>query len=120
MGILEFRRKIDEYFDACAEDGIFPDEAGLLLLLNLGYDDLDRILYGGELRTRSARRALLDARLRRESLLTRELFATDKAATGKIFLARQVASGALSDKPRDTADAATIQVTLLGEELAFD
>lgn len=119
MTLSEFKRKIDAYFDECAAADAFPDEAGLLLALGLTREEHERIL-AGNAKSNGRLRALQDARLRRESLLTRELFATEKTATAKIFLARQPFAGAMSEKPREATETTTVEVRLVGEKKAFE
>ena len=112
----EFASAIDDYFAQCAANGDFPDEAGMIRALGLTRGEFNRLLRSGS----GKGRALQDARLRRESLLTRELYATDKAATGKIFLARQPSFGALSDKPQVADESMTVEVRLTGAAAAFE
>ena len=119
MILSEFKRRIDEYFDECADANAFPDEAGLLLALDLTREQHERLL-AGNAKSNGKLRALQDARLRRESLLTRELFATEKAATAKIFLARQPFAGAMSEKPREQTETTSFEVRLVGEKNAFE
>ena len=111
----EFERVIDAYFAQCEADGTFPDEAGMICALGLMREQFDRLLAESGRRSR----LLHNARLRRESLLTRELYATDKAATGKIFLARQPSAGSMSDKPQVAEPRLSVEVHIAGETDAF-
>ena len=122
ISAADFKRIVNKYFEECAESGVFPDEAGMIFALKLTREEFDNIL-SGRAEGKGAggmRRAALAARLKRESLLTRELFATEKTATAKIFLARQPASGALSEKTPDVSDSAALEVRILGDHEAFE
>lgn len=108
----EFEKAIESYFTACEEEGIFPDEAGLILFLGLEREEYDRLKDGKRGKAYAA--ALSRARLKRESIIVRELYNTEKAATGKIFVARQPENGGLTDKPKEAAAPVTVEVRLAG------
>ncbi len=110
--IKEFEDRIDRYFTECAQTGAYPDEAGMILYLGLEREEYDRYLGGAEGKGWAA--CLKKARLRRESIIVRDLYASEKATTGKIFLARQVNNGGLSDKPREDSPMMTIDVKISG------
>ena len=110
--IKEFEDRIDQYFSECGEAGAYPDEAGMILYLGLEREDYDRYLGGAEGGGWAV--CLKKARLRRESILVRDLYASEKATTGKIFLARQVNNGGLSDKPKEESQTMTIDVKISG------
>lgn len=99
MTVREFNCIIDAYFDECAQSSVFPDEAGMMLRLGIDHDNLEEMLQNAGKRHSKYRKAIINARLRRESLLTREIFAAEsRSPTGKIFLSRQNAGGGLTDK----------------------
>ena len=97
----EFEQAIESYFKHCEEQGAFPDEAGMILFLGLDREEYDRLRAGR--RGRAYADAISRARLRRESIIVRELYQTEKSATGKIFVARQPENGGLTDRPREAA-----------------
>jgi hypothetical protein len=95
----EMQRRVNEYFTLCEEQNLFPDEAGLILHLGISEEMYEAY------RTRDRRRfipfrlCLENAQLRRESILVRGIFSSDKkSAAGKIFLARQPENGGLSEQ----------------------
>ena len=110
--IKDFESKISAYFSDCEETGAYPDEAGMILYLGLEREDYDRYITGGDGKGYAA--ALKKARLRRESIIVRDLYASEKATTGKIFLARQINNGGLTDKPREETQTMTIDVKING------
>ncbi len=110
--VKEFENRVATYFEQCQRDGIYPDEAGLILFLDLERDAYERYASGAEGKGYAA--CLHKARLRRESILVRDIYGTDKAATGKIFLARQESNGGLTDKPREETRKVTVDVRING------
>jgi triphosphoribosyl-dephospho-CoA synthetase len=117
--VEEFDKEIESYFKTCQEEGIFPDEAGLILFLGLEQEEYRRLREGK--RGKGYAAAISRARLRRESIIVRELYNTEKAATGKIFVARQPENGGLTDKHKEAAAPVTVKVRLAGAgENPFD
>ena len=108
----ELEGKISAYFAQCAETGAYPDEAGMILYLGLEREDYEKYLGGDSGKGYAA--CFKKARLRRESIIVRDLYASEKATTGKIFLARQTNNGGLSDKPSPPQQTMTIDVKLNG------
>lgn len=111
--IKTFENRINAYFSECRTNSNYPDEAGLILYLGLERESYDRYLNGGE--GKGYATALRKAQLKRESIIIREIYGSDKASTGKIFLARQTSNGGLSDKPREDMQKVTIDVRINGE-----
>ena len=76
----------------------------------------------GENGPRGYKRAIRDSRLRRESVLVRGIYASDKSTTGKIFLSRQGSAGALSDKSGayERSGELSVEVKIDGAEDSFD
>ncbi|MDR1821224.1 MAG: hypothetical protein LBQ91_02185 [Oscillospiraceae bacterium] len=101
MKITEFRQAIDEYFTECEEKSLFPDEAGLLLRLGITKDECETLLSSAKRGQRSFANALKNARLRRESLISRDIYASGKTTTGKVFLLKQPANGAADTRRED-------------------
>ena len=108
----ELENKISAYFSDCSMTGAYPDEAGMILHLGLEREEYDRFLSGDNGKSYAA--CLKKARLRRESIIVRDLYASEKATTGKIFLARQANNGGLTDKPTQAQQTMMIDVKLNG------
>ncbi len=83
--IKEFEDRIDRYFSECAQTGAYPDEAGMILYLGLEREEYDRYLGGAEGKGWAA--CLKKARLRREGIIVRDLYASEKATTQDLFCA---------------------------------
>ena len=122
MKLFEFRQIIDEYFSECERLEIFPDEAGMALRLGLERGQIDTLLASTDRRRAGYRRAILDARLRRESVLVRGIYASEKSTSGKIFLSRQGSAGGLSDKNASGGGAGDVfvEVKISGIPDCFD
>jgi hypothetical protein len=101
MQITEFKEIIDEYFAECEEKSLFPDEAGLILRLGITKDECEALLSTEKGPKRAFSNALKNARLRRESLISRDIFASGKNTTGKVFLLKQPANGAADSRRED-------------------
>ncbi|UOO38250.1 hypothetical protein IZU99_03060 [Oscillospiraceae bacterium CM] len=112
--VKDLQRRVDDYFSECSAKKIYPDEAGLILFLGFDKETYERCL-SGKMGKGNAD-CLKKAALRRESIIVRELYGTDKAATGKIFLARQAGNGGLTDKMREDTNHVTIDVRFNGGE----
>lgn len=111
--IKEFESRISTYFSECQASGAYPDEAGMLLFLGLEREAYERYLRGAE--GKGYATCLRKARLKRESIIVRDIYGSDKASTGKIFLARQLSNGGLSEKPKEETQKMTIDVRINGE-----
>ena len=117
--LSEFKERIEEYFESCDEQKSYPDEAGLILHLEIDRQTYDKYRDDEDGRYAGYSCAIEEARLRRESILVRGIYSTDtKSATGKIFLARQPNNGGLTDKIGGEQKKLTVEVLLGGE--AFD
>ena len=116
----DLKTGIDKYFDECEANGAFPDEAGMALYLGIERTTIDEWMSGKS--PRGYRRIIQDSRLRRESVLVRGIYASDKSTSGKIFLSRQNSAGALSDKTGDSgrSDELSVEVKINGPEDIFD
>ncbi len=96
---------MNAYFDSCAQEGTFPDEAGLILRLGISKDMYDRYARAELRRYRPFALCLERARLRRESILVRDIYAAEKRTpTAKMFLAKQGGNGGLCDRPKKDGD----------------
>lgn len=99
--VRDMENKVQAYFAFCGEQNIFPDEAGLILFLGISEEMYEKY------KSRSLKRyapfalCLERARLRRESILVRDIYASAaRAPTGKMFLAKQAENGGLTDRPK--------------------
>ena len=110
-----FQKKIEDYFQECERDGIYPDEAGLILHLKLDKETYDRYKNNAKGTPAGYMRYLEDARLRRESIIVRDIYSNEKSPTGKIFLARQPENGGLCDKAPQTSAKTTVEVLIDGK-----
>ena len=93
-----FENSIDGYFKLCEDDERFPDEAGLILHLKLPVADYERLRDNSGGKSDEYARLLEEARLRRESIIARELYSSGaKGTTGKIFLAKQAKNSGIPE-----------------------
>lgn len=110
--VKDFEGRVSAYFDECRAGNIYPDEAGLILFLGLEREAYECYMSGAAGKGYAA--CLRKARLKRESIIVRDIYGTEKASTGKIFLARQESNGGLSEKPREENKKMTIDVRING------
>jgi len=109
--LIAFEDKINTYFLKCELDGTYPDEAGLILHLGLTKEAYDKYRDNAGGRYSGFSRCLESARLRRESIIVRDIYSSEsRSPTGKIFLARQPGNGGLSDKQEQKK--VTIEISL--------
>lgn len=113
--LIDFEGKIDAYFDKCRAQEIYPDEAGLILHLGITKELYDEYKENADDKYSEYARCIDNARLRRESIIVRDIYASSSAATGKIFLARQPGNGGLTDKQAQEQKKLMIEV-VIGEE----
>lgn len=114
--IKAFENSIDAYFSECRANTIYPDEAGMILYLGLDREAYTRYLSGGGGKGYAA--ALKRAQLKRESIIVRDIYGSEKATTGKIFLARQVSNGGLPVKPAEKKEQMIVDVRINGKSTA--
>ena len=112
--LIDFENKINEYFLKCEQKATYPDEAGLILHLGLSKKTYEKHRDNTDGKHAGFSRALCSARLRRESVIVRDLVANG-SGTGKMFVARQPSNGGLNDKPRDEPKKVTFEVLIGGE-----
>lgn len=118
--ISEFDEKIDEYFCKCNANKTYPDEAGLILHLGMTRDTYERYLKGEDRKHKGFSDCLKKAKLRRESIIVREIHDSDKAPTGKIFLARQAFGSGAGVKAGAEGKTATVELRIKDDEGYFD
>ena len=90
-------QKIDEYFKNCNAEDIFPDEAGMIIYLDISHKTYERYGKDEELSEPIAR-----ARALRESWLVRRMTGEPKLAQGCLNALKQPKNGGYVDRPMDT------------------
>jgi len=85
---------VNAYFDKCEENGVFPDDAGMRLFLNISDRTEDNYMKDEELSPIFTR-----ARSRRESWLAQAISSEPKLAQGLSFLLKQKKNGGYTDRP---------------------
>jgi hypothetical protein len=118
--VRAFDMKIDEYFTVCEANKTFPDEAGLILHLGLTRETYERYLNGADSKHRGFTACLKKAKLRRESIIIREIHDSVKMPTGKIFLARQTFGGEVPEKIRADAKSTTVELRIKDDSGYFE
>lgn len=100
------RRKVDEYFSKCEEQGVFADYAGLRLYLKISKKDIED-LCDPDIKGEKAYiyQEIFDtARDRRESWLSRKMVTEPKAAAGCKAALSMPENGGYSDRAADNQD----------------
>lgn len=114
----DLERAINEYFDQCEEQAVFPDSAGMRVFLNLSQERLDQLCkeeYTGA-KYKKYLALLARARDRRESWLARTATSTPKLAQGCLNALKQPSNGGWIDK--SAADQGTsVNITFVGSKL---
>lgn len=93
------RKKINEYFEECNENGWFPDEKGMFVFLNIFEEDLDALTAPDNPTADEYKRILKLAQYRRESWLSRNMVADTRMATGCMNALKQEQNGGYTDRP---------------------
>ena len=106
-----FADKVDEYLKLCEDKEQFPDEAGMLLYLDISDETLRKY---GEDKGNNYIGTIKKAQKVRESWLTRRVMSDNaKAVTGAIFALKQPKNGGWRDV-QETSGAMNITVNLPG------
>ena len=100
--------KIEEYFQICQEDNIFPDEAGMIIFLDISSKTYERYAKDEELSEPIAR-----ARDRRESWLVRRMTGEPKLAQGCLNALKQPKNGGYVDRATDS-EGKELTINLVG------
>ena len=87
---------IEKYFSDCKADGVFPDEAGMIVFLDISESTYERYSKDEELRPIIAR-----ARADRESWLVRRMTGEPKLAQGCLNALKQPKNGGYTDRPAE-------------------
>ena len=95
------RKKIEEYFEMCERDDVFPDYAGMRLFLRMSESTIQRYQEDEHENCDEYREIFNDAKDRRESYLVRVMTKDNKRAQGCLNALKQPANGGYVDKPND-------------------
>ena len=94
----DFSTKVDEYFRSCDEQGIFPDEKGMFVYMDIFEDELEPLLSSSNKNADKYLRVLKRAQYRRESWLARNMVADAKKASGCMNALKQEQNGGYRDR----------------------
>lgn len=100
--------KIEEYFNICKEDNVFPDEAGMLVFLDISDKTYERYSKEEDLSIPIAR-----ARQRRESWLVQRMTGEPKLAQGCLNALKQPKNGGYVDRATD-GESKSLTINLVG------
>lgn len=100
---------INQYFDECLEQDIFPDLAGMKIYLDISQSTYERYEKDEEMRGIIAR-----ARDRRESWLVRRMTGNQKLAQGCLNALKQPANGGYIDRPQQDNEPRELTINLVG------
>ncbi len=100
----DFSRRVDAYFDKCAETDEFPDYAGMLIELKIDKETAAAMCEEGNRDYEEFRRIFSNAKLRRESWLARHMVTDNKRATGCMNALKQMENGGYQDKNIQKSD----------------
>lgn len=110
----DLRKKVDEYFDKCAEVDEFPDEKGMLLHLRIFKDDVDALVDDSNENAYEFQRIFEIAKYRRESWLSRHMVADNKKANGCMNALKQEQNGGYADRSADRGKQQTLNIKIDG------
>lgn len=109
----KLRAAVEAYIARCEELGIFPDEAGMRLDLDISAQTLDK--YCKDEETGSEYRDILDwAKDKRESFLVRKMTSDNKAAQGCLNALKQPSNGGYIDRPSNDSGEKKLTINLVG------
>lgn len=117
----KFNQAVDEYFERCEKENVFPDYAGMLLHLKIDKDQAKSFVAEGAPDADEFRRAFNIAALRRESWLARHMVVDNKAANGCMNALKQLENGGYTDgRSAKASEAIKVKVEgLAGGEASF-
>lgn len=111
----ELKKKMQEYFNVCDEDEVFPDEAGMRIFLDLGHES-----YRSYLEDTAYEKVFDWAQDMRESWAARRLAAEPRNAQAFLNILKQTANGGWVDRKTDNGDKTlSIKIAGVGGEEAF-
>lgn len=117
----KFNTAIDDYFELCTEEDVFPDYAGMLLYLKIDKETAKSFCNEGAPDAEEFRRAFNIAAMRRESWLARHMVRDNKAANGCMNALKQLENGGYTDgRGKDSTKTVKVKVEgLAGGEASF-
>jgi uncharacterized protein (UPF0335 family) len=92
------RAAVEQYFEDCAEENVFPDFAGMKQALQLRDSDIERLTEEKNPRAQDYRDIFDEARDRRESWLVRKMASDPKMANGCMNALKQEKNGGYMDR----------------------
>ena len=93
-----FNSKVDEYFKDCDEKGIFPDEKGMFVFMDIFEEEIDALISPENKNADKYLRVLKRAQYRRESWLARNMVANNKISAGCMNALKQEQNGGYRDR----------------------
>lgn len=93
-----FAAKVDEYFRDCDEKGIFPDEKGMYVFMDIFEEEIDSLVSSDNKNADKYLRVLKRAQYRRESWLARNMVADNKMSSGCMNALKQEQNGGYRDR----------------------
>lgn len=114
----DLERAINDYFDQCEAEGVFPDSAGMRVFLNLSQERLDQLCKEEYNPSGFKKYQAITARARdrRESWLARTATSTPKLAQGCLNALKQPSNGGWIDKNAGE-QGASVNITFIGSKL---
>lgn len=94
----KLRKAVDDYFDQCKQEDVFPDYAGMLLHLQIDKNDAAMMQAESWPDYEEFRRIFTIAQMRRESWMARRMAVDNKAANGCFNLLKQEENGGYADR----------------------
>lgn len=110
----ELEALIEEYFEACAGEGVFADFAGMLLKIGMTKGQVAAVCEDGYPHADEYVGVFERAKYRRECLLTRKMASDNKAANGCMNLLKQKENGGYVDKSVEKAGPDVLKIQVIG------
>ena len=111
----ELKEKMQEYFTDCDVDGVFPDEAGMRIYLDLGHES-----YRSYMDDKDYEKVFDWAMDMRESWAARRLAAEPRSAQAFLNILKQTSNGGWVDRKTDKGDnTLSLKIAGVGGEEAF-
>jgi len=97
---LSLRKSIQQYFEDCERDNICPDEAGMMLTLDIVGDEIEKLVGDDNPEAEGYRRAFKQAELLRESWMVRHAAENPRASSAMAMMLKQDKNGGYIDKAK--------------------
>lgn len=112
--VTELKNAMGRYFGSCESSGTFPDYAGMLLYLGMTEKEANKLQSEDHADHEKYRKLFDDARLRRESWLSRRMVTEPKVANGCMNALKQEKNGGYIDKQKDSGGETKLTINLVG------